>query len=73
MSEPTAKRVEMPPSSTDDEPTDPLRALSFAMQFRCSVCEMESLVDEPTSTAPRCVTCDRFMAPVNAPTARGQA
>lgn len=54
---------------TDEEPTNPPRA----MQFRCSLCELELTLPESSERAPKCVDCKRYMAPVNPPTARGQA
>ena len=54
--------------SDDEEPTTPR-----AIQFRCSTCELELTLPESTHRAPKCIDCDRFMAPVNAPAARGQA
>ena len=61
---------------SDDETTDPIAAAfnrALAAMFRCPGCELELTLPDAVSTAPRCVDCDRFMVPVNAPKPRGQA
>lgn len=58
----------------DEEPTNPRASVLFApdaMRFRCTGCLHDIIVEDSGRRAPLCVTCRRYMAPVNEQ--RGQA
>ena len=60
--------------SDDEEPTNPGASVLFALdavRFRCTLCLHDVIIETATGRAPLCVTCRRYMAPVNDP--RGQA
>jgi hypothetical protein len=60
--------------SDDEEPTNPRASVLFALdavRFRCTLCLHDIICENSGGRAPLCVSCRRYMAPVNEP--RGQA